>query len=126
MKQFVFFVELSAAVLLATTVANATTDIRFKKGVSCWSYTGKDAHFVGRFLSWQDITVRAFFETDEGLNDAKVKVYNVTSERSEIPMTEAGSYPTPEGGNATFEIDVQTDRPYKTIHFHICAISEKM
>jgi hypothetical protein len=53
------------AVLLVATAANATTDIRFKKGDSCWSYVGKDDHFVGKFLSWQDITVKAFFETDK-------------------------------------------------------------
>jgi hypothetical protein len=113
-------------VLLVATAANATTDIRFKKGDSCWSYVGKDDHFVGKFLSWQDITVKAFFETDEGLKDAKVKVYNLTSDRLEIPVTDAGSYPTPEGGDSTFEIGVQIDRPYKNIHFHICAITEKM
>jgi hypothetical protein len=41
-------------------------------------------------------------------------------------VTEAGSYPTPEGGNATFEIDVQIDRPYKNLHFYICVVTEKM
>jgi hypothetical protein len=117
---------LIVAVLLGATAANATTDIRFKKGDSCWSFVGKDDHFVGKFRSWQDITVKAFFETEEGLKDAKVKVYNLTNGRIEVPVTEAGSYPTPEGGNATFEIHVQIDRPYKNIHFHICAIDEKM
>jgi hypothetical protein len=76
---------LVTAVLLVATAANATTDIRFKKGDSCWSYVGKDDHFVGKFLSWQDITVKAFFGTDEGLKDAEVKVYNLTSDRLEIP-----------------------------------------
>jgi hypothetical protein len=114
-----------AAMVVVATVANAA-DIRFKKGESCWSYVGKDNRFVGKFLSWQDITVKAFFETEEGLKDAKVKVYNLTSDRLEVPVTEGGSYPTPEGGNATFEIDLQIDRPYKTIHFHICAITERM
>ena len=104
----------------------ASHEIQFQKGKECWSYQGNDHSFVGKFLSWQDITVKAFFETDEGPKDAKVKVYNLTSGRLEIPVTDAGSYPTPEGGNATFEIYVQIDRPYKTIHFHICAITEKM
>jgi hypothetical protein len=117
---------LVVAVLLVATAANATTDIRFKKGDSCWSYVGRDDHFVGKFLSWQNITVKAFFETDEGLKDAKVKVYNLTSGRLEVPVTEAGSYPTPEGGSATFAIDVQVDQPVKNIHFHICAITERM
>jgi hypothetical protein len=58
---------LIVAVLLGATAANATTDIRFKKGDSCWSFVGKDDHFVGKFRSWQDITVKAFFETEEGL-----------------------------------------------------------
>lgn len=117
---------LVTALLLMATAANATTDIRFKKGDFCWSYVGKDNHFVGKFLSWQDITVKAFFETDEGLKDAQVKVYNLTNDRLEVSVTEAGSYPTPEGGNATFEIDVQIDRPYKNLHFYICAVTEKM
>jgi hypothetical protein len=101
-------------------------EIHIQKGKECWSYVGHDSSFVGQFLSWQDVTVKAFFETDEGIKDAQVKVYNLTNDRQEIPATQAGSYPTPEGGNATFEIDVQIDRPYKDIHFHICAISEKM
>ena len=101
-------------------------EIKIQRGKECWSYVGHDSSFVGQFLSWQDITIKAFFETDEGIKDAQAKVYNFTNGRLEIPVTQAGSYPTPEGGNATFEIDVQIDRPYKNIHFHICAISEKM
>jgi hypothetical protein len=62
-----------------------------EKEKECWSYQGNDRSFVGKFLSWQDITIKAFFETDEGLKDAKVKVYNLTSDRLEIPVTEAGS-----------------------------------
>jgi hypothetical protein len=119
---------LATIMVLVATAANAgaSHEIHFQKGKECWSYQGNDRSFVGKFLSWQDITVKAFFETDDGLKDAKVKVYNLTSDRLEIRVTEAGSYPTPEGGNATFEIDVQIDRPYKNIHFHICAITENM
>jgi len=119
-------VELRCGGDATATNARGMHEIQIQKGKECWSYQGNDSFFVGHFLSWQDITVKAFFETDEGLNDAKVKVYNLTNGKLEIPVTEAGSYPTPEGGNATFEIDVQIDRPYKNIHFHICAISEKM
>jgi hypothetical protein len=117
---------LVTALLLIATAANTTTNIRFKKGESCWSYVGKETHFVGKFLSWQDITLKAFVETEEGLKDAQVKVYNLTSDRLEVPVTESGSYSTPEGANAIFEIDVQIDRPYKNLHIHICAVTEKM
>jgi hypothetical protein len=119
---------LATAMVLVATAANASGihEMHFQKGKECWSYQGNDIAFVGKFLSWQDLTVKAFFETDDGLKDAKVKVYNLTSDGLEIPVTEAGSYQTPEGGNATFEIDVQIDRPYKNIHFHICAITEKV
>jgi hypothetical protein len=112
----------------ASTAANARGmhEIKIQKGKECWSYRGNDRSFVGHFLSWQNITVKASFETDDGLKDATVKIYNLTNGGLEIRATQDGSYPTPEGGNATFEFDVQTDRSYKNIHFHICAITEKM
>ena len=112
---------------LATAHAEFTNShvIHFKKNETCWSYAGRDSSFVGRFLSWQDVTLKAFFETDDGLKDAKVKVYRLDDGR-EVYFTDAGSFPTPEGGSATYKFDVQVDQPVKNIHLHICAITEKM
>jgi hypothetical protein len=109
-----------------TADAHRSHEIRIQKGRECWSYQGKDRSFVGQFLSWQNITVEASSETHEGLRNAKVKVYNLSSGRVELLASDSGSYPTPEGANATLEFDVQVDPSDKVIHFNICAITERM
>jgi hypothetical protein len=113
----------AAMILWVWTTANASGshEIHFQKGKECLSYQGKDSSFVGKFLSWSSITVRAFIETEGGLKDAKVKVYR---NGSEAPIAGDGSYPTPEGGDAVYKFDVQTDQPPNTIHFHVCSTAD--
>jgi hypothetical protein len=49
-------------------------EIKVPKGKECWSYQGTDNSFVGNFLSWQNITIKAPYQSDKGLKEAPVTV----------------------------------------------------
>ena len=40
----------------------ATQTIHIPKGQTCWSYQGRDTHFLGHFGSWSNVTVVAYGE----------------------------------------------------------------
>jgi hypothetical protein len=114
----------------------AIQTIHIPKGQTCWSYQGRDAHFIGHFGSWSNVTVVAYGEFFEN-KERDVRVANVTvnalenGSLRELGKAGDGSYPTPEGGDIDIvfvvKFDERTDvESLKALHFHVCSVPERM
>jgi hypothetical protein len=133
-----FLIAVVAAIMIISPfAANADVRIHILPGQTCWSYTGRETRFFGRFGSWGSITYNAYAEFRDEYGQtyivpAKLTAINVEGVKLgqapfEMGRAPDGSYPTPEGGDADMVFVLKFENPggvLKTVHFHICCTSE--